>query len=213
MSIPNALETWSKRTALFAGFPESVWEGIAVQFAQEKGWSYWDNPSGDNNPANVSNAMGQVISYSSLWVGCAVYIQTLHNGDYQAVLDAGNAGDVEGYLKALSESPWANPKYPLGELQGVLAIIQQSVSQTVVEPPKPAPSVVEPTSYAELIATAPEHLTGAYAEAKMIADELQKIEHPSYYAMLHNPVGGLGRNFINAQQLAVKIFKLTGITG
>ena len=103
----------AKAIADYLQFKGDTWQAIAAQLALEKGWAWWANEGGNWNVANVTNGgvTNGFADYASLVAGEQGYVNTMENGLYQKVLEAGRSGDLPATLEALAASPWCDPPY------------------------------------------------------------------------------------------------------
>lgn len=145
----DSLQQWSEfalaqiHNDLIANNPESRhlpwdtqnWIAIAAQWVQEKGWTWWETPQAPYNVGNVTKdgVAAGFEEYPTLEAGVMGYVYTLtktfrpsnNSLVYQNVLDAFQTGGVSEVLKALSESPYCAPPYPLQALQDIADTITQ----------------------------------------------------------------------------------------
>lgn len=128
MSI-KTLVAWAEQAGKDLEAKEGNWVAIAVQWAQEKGWDWWENPQSPYNVGNLYDGNGSYRTFSDLNSGVIAYINFLTKDDikgyYREILNNLRTGSVDSTLQAMSKSPYCDPPYPMAELSGVLAVLIQ----------------------------------------------------------------------------------------
>lgn len=138
MNIHNLEQSAMTLVSELKGKPEN-WTAAATWMAQEKGWAWWENPQPGFNVLNITDGHGGFQSFPTLYYGIAAAVTLLENGIstdptiYHPIVQAFQTGTPEDVLKALSESPWCKPPYPLVELEGVLKMINENAQPLDVQ--------------------------------------------------------------------------------
>lgn len=115
---------------------------IIAQWCNETGFGTSEAWNVGNNFAGVSPG-GVIASYPNKLAGLQAYIDTMNNGYYNAVKDAGKQGAI-AQAEALGRSPWAASHYgnpPGSDLVSIIEQFNLTQYDTGTEPtPSPLPT-------------------------------------------------------------------------
>ena len=158
INVIATLESAAKKATQLLGGRENNWVGVAAQFVQEKGWTWWTQPAEPFNVGNnkvfkevtvevmendqiVKKTEEQLVfgEFASLDEGIEGYVHALTvdpAGYYTKVVQAIRQGNALDFLKALSESKYCAPPYPLAELENIYRQIVDALPKPEPAPPK-----------------------------------------------------------------------------